>query len=436
MRQQADLIQLELLRLALVLLACAGVGLALGLLWPLLCAGLLGMLLWHLHQALRICRYVQPNQRDPARFPDGIWGECAARTLELKARNLKRKNKISRFFKQFREAAEAIPEGLVVLNRKHEIDWCNRNARDLLELRWPRDRGRLLAQAYPDEVVCAMVSGDTFDQPLDRPARSNNARILAFSLTEFGKKRSQRMLVVRDVTRVRNLDATRRDFVANISHELRTPLTVVLGYLETLREDSEDCPQWQRPLELMAQQTQRMQSVVSDLLVLSRMELDTTTPPDEHVNMARLIHELADSARSLAEPSAHHIELMIEPGIDLRGATEDLRSALGNLLFNAVIHTRAGTRIQVRWRKRHGALVFEVHDSGDGIPAEHLPRLTERFYRVDPARSRETGGTGLGLAIVRQVLQRYGGRLHITSTLGQGSTFSALFPRSLRWGAK
>ena len=231
-----------------------------------------------------------------------------------------------------------------------------------------------------------------------------------------------------DITKVSNLDRTRRDFVANASHEFRTPLTVISGYLEALSEDQITPAEWQRPLQLMQQQTQRMEKVVHDLLALSRLETDPSDPDRQPINIPRLLRELGDDLNSKATESKHQIHTDIDQNLWLKGSLEELHSAFGNLLHNAVQHTPAGTEIWVRWHWQGDNAHFSVQDNGEGIEERHIPRLTERFFRVDKARSRETGGTGLGLAIVKQIVQRCGGELTINSSPGAGSTFTCVFP--------
>jgi two-component system phosphate regulon sensor histidine kinase PhoR len=233
--------------------------------------------------------------------------------------------------------------------------------------------------------------------------------------------------MTRDVTQAERLDAVRRDFVANVSHELRTPLTVVNGFLETLLDSLPPLDDLrQRHLALMHEQAVRMSRLVEDLLMLSRLEAEATPLADEDIDMPALVAELAAEARALSA-GRHQIAFDAGP-MDLRGSRDELRSAFGNLVSNAVRYTPSGGRISLSWRVQEEGAVFEVSDTGIGIAAEHLPRLTERFYRVDRSRSRETGGTGLGLAIVKHVLLRHHGRLQVDSALGQGSRFSAWLP--------
>jgi len=242
---------------------------------------------------------------------------------------------------------------------------------------------------------------------------------------------NQRLLIARDVTRLRRLEAMRRDFVANVSHELRTPVTVLVGYLETLEEDAECARRWARPLALMREQATRMRRIVDDLLMLSRLETEDAghhPRARQPVDVPALLGRIVEEARALSGPRGHRIGLEAERGLGLAGSEGELASAFTNLLANAVQYTPEGGEIRVRWWSDAAGAHLAVSDTGIGIAPEHIPRLTERFYRVDVARSRATGGTGLGLAIVKHVLQRHDARLHIESEPGRGSTFRCDFP--------
>jgi two-component system phosphate regulon sensor histidine kinase PhoR len=245
---------------------------------------------------------------------------------------------------------------------------------------------------------------------------------------DFGQRR--RLLVVRDITNIRHLEQVRRDFVANASHELRTPLTVLYGFLEALTEDEGEVPErWRRPLDLMTQQTLRMQRIIDDMLMLARLEGDSSQHAEGDVNVPNLLQLIRAEAQALIGRRRHQLELDVDATLWLRGSELELRSAFSNLVSNAVHHTPDGSLIRIHWQERpDGGALFEVQDNGEGIAASHLPRLSERFYRVDASRSRARGGTGLGLAIVKHVLARHGAELSIHSAPGQGSRFGCQFP--------
>jgi two-component system phosphate regulon sensor histidine kinase PhoR len=276
------------------------------------------------------------------------------------------------------------------------------------------------------------MHGSNFSEPLVmRPARHDDL-VLSVRLIPYGV--NNRLLISRDITQLQRVEAMRRDFVANVSHELRTPLTVVNGFVENLQDMTDlNGGHARRALQLMAEQTRRMEHLVADLLTLSHLENDQSPLAEDRVDMAALLDELHNEGKLLSE-NAHALRLEVASGADLLGNREELRSAFGNLLSNAIRYTPKGGAIVLRWSERDGQPLFSVQDSGIGIAAQHIPRLTERFYRVDRSRSRETGGTGLGLAIVKHIAMRHQARLEVTSEEGKGSTFTLVFParRTLR----
>lgn len=313
----------------------------------------------------------------------------------------------------------------MILDGDDRIVWCNRVAEQHLGLRGDRDHGLLLTNLVrlprlPD-LIAQGQEGDTL---LYRPAE-RKGMVLSLEVVRFGKNR--KLFISFDVTQIERADAMRRDFVANVSHELRTPLTVITGFLEHLLED--DTPRSEtgrRQMHLMDDQARRMLRLIDDLLTLSRLDDENQTPREEEVDMVELIEDLRLEGLRLS--AGRHVLLAEAAPARLRGSREELRSAFSNLVSNAVRYTPEGGRILLQWAVRDGRGVYSVEDTGIGIADEHIPRLTERFYRVDRGRSRDTGGTGLGLAIVKHVLLRHQATLDIHSVLGAGSTFAAVFP--------
>jgi len=289
-----------------------------------------------------------------------------------------------------------------------------------------RDRGQFIRYLLRQAQFLDFLDAADYSRRLVCKSPVNRELILSLQLVPFGE--SQKLLVARDITDLERVDAMRRDFIANVSHELRTPLTVVGGFVETLA-DAPDLPaaESRHYFDLMLDHTRRMQHLLDDLLTLSRLESADHTLKDELVNVPELAQALKAEAESLSR-GRHRVSLQCQSEACLKGSLQEIRSALGNLVSNAVRYTPEGGEITLAWRERSGEGVFSVIDTGEGIAAEHIPRLTERFYRVDRSRSRETGGTGLGLAIVKHVLTRHGARLEIQSVPGKGSTFSAVFP--------
>jgi two-component system phosphate regulon sensor histidine kinase PhoR len=381
----------------------------------------------HLYHLVRLCGLVHRHHRLAPPFPSGLWGDLYRAIARYQQRARKRRKRQVRFNRRFREAAVSVPDALVILNKQKRIEWANPAAAELLGLSWPRDDGRLLTDVLSHPQLQEFIDAGDYSRPLEIPPDHNRALTLSLRISPFGERRRQRLIVARDVTAVYHLNMIRRDFVANASHELRTPMTVLTGFLETLLDSDKTPRAHRRPLALMMNQMERMRSIVDDLLTLSRLEMgersEEVIPADIPEELRLIVHE----AEALSA-GRHRFQVDIDPDLLVLGNPLELRSALSNLVFNAVTHTPRGTVIRVRWRREGRCPVFSVADNGDGIAPEHIPRLTERFYRVDKARSRASGGTGLGLAIVHHVLNRHDARLIIASEVGGGSTFSCRFP--------
>ena len=334
-----------------------------------------------------------------------------------------RARRLAAQLRDLRNAAAAFPDALVLLDADGRVRWINRAATRLLGLAWPRDRGVLLSERLHEGALGDWLrGGDESIQDIPAPTDANirlNARWIAFG-------RGQRVLRVRDVSELARLEQVRRDFVANVSHELRTPLTVIHGYLELL--DPEEVPALAPVITEMRTQSRRMGQIVEDLLTLSRLEMKRSLQ-DEHVATAPMFATIRKEAEALSQ-GRHRIVLEDSAHCDLLGSPTDLHSAFSNLVSNAVRYTPTGGEIVMRWRRTPTGAEFSVTDTGYGIPAEHLARLTERFYRVSSSRSRGTGGTGLGLSIVKHVLNLHQARLTIASEPGKGSTFTCQFDQA------
>ncbi|MBU1225355.1 MAG: phosphate regulon sensor histidine kinase PhoR [Gammaproteobacteria bacterium] len=384
------------------------------------------VMLRRLWQEFRLARWLEnPDEVDP---PDatGTWGDIFYRLQKLQKRQKASRGELTSALEQFEHAAMAVPDGMVILNRSDQIEWCNPASRKFLGLDSERDRGQFVRYLLRQAHFLDFLDAADYSRRLVCKSPINRELTLSLQLVPFGA--SQKLLVARDITDLERVDAMRRDFIANVSHELRTPLTVVGGFVETLA-DAPDLPpgESRRYFDLMLDHTRRMQHLLDDLLTLSRLESAEHTLNDEPVNVSELAQVLKGEAESLSR-GRHRVNLEVGSSAWLKGNLQEIRSALGNMVSNAVRYTPDGGEITLAWRERNGEGVFSVTDTGEGIAAEHIPRLTERFYRVDRSRSRETGGTGLGLAIVKHVLTRHGARLDVQSIPGKGSTFSALFP--------
>ncbi len=405
-----------------VLLAIFGASFA--WVWPLVLGP---YLLWHLFNLWRLTGLIRRQHRLVPPFPPGLWGEVYRSIAQYQQRNRKRRKRHIRFTRRFREAANAVPDALVILGRQQQIEWANPAAAHLMNIHWPQDDERPLTDILRQPEVAAFIETGDYNRPLDIAPEHNQVIMLSLRITPFGERRRQRLVVGRDITKVYHLNMIRRDFVANASHELRTPLTVIAGFLENLADAPATPPAHRRPMSLMQRQTERMRSIIDDLLTLSRLEMDDRSEEQNPVDVPEELETLLHEAEALSD-GQHRFETDIDEGLLLLGSQLELRSAFSNLVHNAVRHTPKGTLIRIGWQQRTDGPYFWVQDNGEGIAPEHLPRLTERFYRVDQARSRASGGTGLGLAIAKHVLNRHDAQLLIASEAGRGSRFACQFP--------
>jgi two-component system phosphate regulon sensor histidine kinase PhoR len=356
----------------------------------------------------------------------GVWEDLLAELHRYLRRRDADAAEIGRALTRFRAAARALPDGVVILDRENRIEWSNPTAAAHFGIDARRDAGQGVTNLirHPD-FVAYLRRGD-FSEPVLLRSGMLEA-VLSVRLIEFGEDR--KLLNSRDVTAEERLDTMRRDFVANVSHELKTPVTVLSGFVETLADESFELSSAQRKrfLGMMSDQAKRMQRLVEDLLALSALESDASPADEQAIEMRPFVERLAEEARALSA-GRHVVEAVIHDDCRLLGSPKELHSAFSNLVSNAVRYTPEGGAVRLAWQLQDGRGVFSVADSGIGIEARHIPRLTERFYRVDSGRSRESGGTGLGLAIVKRALTRHQAVLEVTSELGRGSKFSAAFP--------
>ncbi|OQW94912.1 MAG: hypothetical protein BWK79_04330 [Beggiatoa sp. IS2] len=386
---------------------------------------------WHLYNLYRLYRWFGKEKKRQLPEAPGIWGEVFYRFYRLQQRNRKRKRKLALILRSFRRSTAAMPDAVVVLgtNPNYEIAWFNKAAQTLLGLKACQDRGQPLCNLIRYPKFCEYLHQGDKDTSIQLVSPANPNIMLRISIVPYAS--NNYLLLARDITQLHRLEQIRRDFVANISHELRTPLTVVAGFIETMSDtEDEGLHKWQRPLVLMAQQTARMRCIVDDLLMLSRLESEPTPSRIELVDVANMLTNIHEEARILSGERHHQFTLEVDDNLLMYGHPGELRSAFSNLIFNAVRYTPAGGDIIIRWYNDERVIHFEIRDTGEGIAPEHLPRLAERFYRVDVGRSRNQGGTGLGLAIVKHVLNRHAGHLHIESTVGKGSVFRCDFPNT------
>ena len=406
----------------LVAWLAAGPGWALGV----LAAGAAAVVGFHLHHLQRFTDWAAGPLDAPVPEGRGVWGPALLAMHKRARMRIAVQRDLRHMIARFQQAAEAIPDGIVVLDRNHRIEWANARALAQLGLDLDHDVGQPIVNLVRQpEFLRYLDAGDYGDAIVVGSGRDART-ILALQLVPFSL--DKKMLISRDVTQLEAIARVRRDFIANVSHELKTPLTVITGFIETMQDMELDDRQRGRFLQLMHEQARNMQRLVVDLITLSALESEHNALVEERFAVVPLMLELSAEAKALSK-GQHDVTLDIGDAAHVQGSRDELASAFGNLVSNAIRYTPAHGRIAIAWRvDDDGSGVFSVADSGIGIAAEHLPRLTERFYRIDRSRSRATGGTGLGLAIVKHVLLRHHAELDIASEIGRGSTFSVRLP--------
>lgn len=387
----------------------------------------LTLLGYFVYQLTRLLAWqTQDKQQPPEAL--GIWGQVFDNLYLYQRQQQVYQQKLKQVLGRIQESSQALKDGVIMIDSAGELEWWNQAAERLLGLRSPADRGRPLTHLLREPRFVEYFDSRHYQEALILPSPINEDLILEYQITLFGE--NDRLLLVRDFTKMQRLERMRQDFIANVSHELRTPLTVLSGYLETFSDHAENLPtKWQRGLVLMRQQSTRMEHLVEDLLTLSRLETTDLEVATEPLNIDQLLLSIRHDARALSGEQ-HLISLDVDRHLQVFGSEKELRSAFSNLIFNAIKYTPPGSEILVRWYHDREGAHLDVQDNGPGIAAEHLPRLTERFYRVDQGRASSTGGTGLGLAIVKHVMLRHQGRLTLESTLGEGSCFTCHLPNT------
>ena len=420
-------------RSAIALAAVCVAGL---IVWPLadaqwalavVCIGLALLLARHVANLAALQDWLREPMAKPVPQGSGVWDEVLAGLYRFVRARIKHEEQLSSDLQRFRNAGLALPDGVVLLDAHGHIEWCNPIASQYLGLDEQRDLGQPLVNLVRHPDLAAYLERGEYAEPLTLRLARGEGQVLSLAIIPYGEE--QKLLLASDVTLAEKVETMRRDFVANVSHELKSPLTVVAGFLETITDGELKLDEERRLgyLNMMREHTGRMQRLVEDLLTLSALEAGRGPGDEAPVDVAALLAGVRDEALALSA-GRHRIELKAEEPLALRANAQELRSAFGNLVSNAVHYTPAGGDIRLAWGRRGAQAVFSVSDTGPGIEPRHIPRLTERFYRVDHSRSRETGGTGLGLAIVKHVLTRHQATLEIESEPGKGSCFSAVFP--------
>lgn len=400
------------------LLGSAGLGLA---------AGLSVCLFHHLRQLRALFQWLTLNPHDEPPAASGMWGELLDRLYRYQKSQRITQGRLRATLARIQESSEAMRDSVVMLDRHGDLEWWNSAATDMLGLQTAHDRGQHITNLLRDPGFISYFNARDYSEPLTLPSPIDERSILQYQITLYGD--DERLVMARDITRLHRLEQMRRDFVANVSHELRTPLTVLSGYLETYGDLADQLPpRLGRGIAQMQDQTQRMQNLVNDLLLLSRLEIEQGGQDHQPLSVEQLLNSVCQDALALSH-GQHAVHVVIESDARLLGSEQEMRSAISNLAFNAVRYTPPGSQITLRWASMaDGSACIEVEDDGEGIDPVHIPRLTERFYRVDKGRSTATGGTGLGLAIVKHVLLRHEAQLHVESHPEEGALFRCIFP--------
>lgn len=394
---------------------------------------LLGYIAWHWYQLFRFQNWFKNQNTQESPYSVGIWGEVFRNSRNFYKKNVKRQRRLKSSVNRIRSSTAALSDAVILVDRYGRLEWWNKPANLFLGLKYPEDIGQPLVNLVRNPLFRPYFEKANYDEPLSIPSPINEKMELQFKITLFGRK--ERLIMVQDVTRIKHLEQMRKDFVANVSHELRTPLTVVSGYIETMSLQADTLPpRWKRMLQQMEEQSLRMSSLIRDLLMLSRLETVENNQA-EPIFIRPLLEQIVKDARSLSGDKKHDIELSIEQEGSLLGFASELHSAFSNIVFNAIKYTPEGGKIRINWYLGKQCCCLDVIDDGIGIEPYHIPRLTERFYRADPSRSKATGGTGLGLAIAKHVMIHHRARLLIKSEVNKGSTFTCVFPKS-RFKAK
>ena len=414
--------------LFLVYLPVLIVGLLTGWLMELLLFSTVLHIVWHYYFLKKLNDWLWVSKSTLLPPGKSVWEHAYIGLHNMQQRHRKRRNNLASVINRFREGSEALPDAVVVFKKEGEIVWCNHLAQHQLGFKWPDDAGDNITNLIRHPDFVDYLRSDVYNEPLDLVSPINHEKLLEFRVMPYAK--DQRLLIVRDVTSYRQMDENRRHFVANVSHELRTPLTVLQGYIEILEMNAQEDTLQLRTIHILEQQTARMCALVDQLMTLSKIEGAATVNFHESINISSLLTQIESEAITLGRKKSQSINFKVDPKLSIVGDGMQLRSAMANLVYNAINYTPNNGSIKVLWKKAPEGAYFCVMDTGDGIAPEHILHLTERFYRVDASRSRDTGGSGLGLSIVKHVLSHYDSSLQIDSHIGEGSHFWFVIPHT------
>jgi two-component system phosphate regulon sensor histidine kinase PhoR len=415
-----------ILRLALILSVSAFVGYIFSCTLETLLLTCLCLLFWQYRHLFKLAEWLWQSKAISPPQSGGLWGRVYDGLYRQIKQQRKKQRTLNDKIRRFRDGAEALPDAALVLSNELTIDWGNKKANRLLGIRWPGDIGQRIDNLLRAPEFSEYLDQGVYDSPCLLPSPVNSEIQLEIRLMAYGTEHV--LLLARDISHIHKLEEMRRDFVANVSHELKTPLTVVRGYVEMIQSSENDFDaHWLKAFQTIEGQVSRMDRLVDQLLNLSRVEITRENDAKNKVNMPKMIYSLIDDSKWLNQDKHHVIEKDIDENLTIRGFDTELKSACSNLLSNAIAYTPESGCIAVSWTREGSKAKFTVVDNGPGIKPEDVNRLTERFYRVDKSRSRNTGGSGLGLAIVKHVLHHHNAELMINSTFGKGSEFSLIF---------
>lgn len=402
------------------------IGYLLDSVWAALALCCLALIAWHYRHMYELINWIWQSKAISPPQAEGVWGEIYNGLYRQIKRHRKKQKNLNDKLRQFRDGAEALPDAALVLSKDFIIQWGNKKAQKLLGVRTSGDVGQRIDNLIRFPEFYKYLEAHNWETPCHIVSPVNNEVHLELRFMAYGTEHL--LFIARDVSKIRRLEEMRRDFVANVSHELKTPLTVVRGYVEMIQMEEEAFnPYWKKTFATIESQVSRMDRLVEQLLVLSRTEINVDNHAQNLVNVPELVEDLVEDSQWLNQETQHTITTDIDASIGLLGFETELKSAFSNLLSNAIGYTQPNGNIHVTWKKQGSKMMYSVKDDGPGIGQKHISRLTERFYRIDKSRSRDTGGSGLGLAIVKHVLNHHHAELKIKSELGRGSEFIILF---------
>ncbi len=419
---------IELQRVTLLALASTFIGYLFGFPVAGLLFGLTSYIIWTIRQMSRLESWLQHQELDKLPLSEGLWGKLFDSIYRQEKAHQAAKKRLQTIIDRIQQSTSALQDGVIMVESDGTLEWWNRSTEALLGFRTPVDGGQHITNLIRDPDFVEYFEYGDYTTPLTLNSPINQGVALEMTVTPFGN--DERLITARDITHIEHLERMRKDFVANVSHELKTPLTVLIGYLETLIDYTDESDtRWLRIYHQMQSQAIRMQDLVHDLLILTRLETTEINTQEQPVNIKQLLEHVTAEARSYS--NGEHELRVSSVDIEITGNYDELRSAVGNLVFNAVKYTPSGGRIDVTGYRDKTSIRIDIIDNGPGIDQKHIPHLTERFYRVDASRKSDTGGTGLGLAITKHIIMRHNGQLLIESRVGYGSKFSCEFPLSL-----